>query len=176
MSIKLTTIFDEVELEDSKFFGEILLPSSWLEEDVFSPDEMFLCQINCEQLYEAIGKTALPKTGMLYFFIDYGKKEKAVVRFADCELDAYTCFNEDWESDYDVVNDFPVEFENGEGGTCLLCKDENVQEGEVCLLRFTPNSLEDLDFLEDEDCALYFIIDEKSLKIGDFTNVKLKIA
>ena len=69
MSIKLTTSDYDVELEESKFFGEILLPEKWLMDDIFSPDEMFLCQINLEQVYEQVGKTMLKESGILYFLI-----------------------------------------------------------------------------------------------------------
>ena len=55
MGIKLIIDEYQTELDDSKFFGEILLPNEWLEENVFSPTEMFLCQINLEQLFDEMG-------------------------------------------------------------------------------------------------------------------------
>lgn len=175
MSIKITVKDQDAEMDQSKFFGEILLPEKWLEDDVFSPEEMFFCQLNLTEVYEAIGKTMLPESGTLYFFIDYKKNPQAVVRYYEGEADAYTAFNEDLESNYDVFTEWPMEFTANaqKGDSALLCKDENVPDGEVALIKYLSNSL-DLDFLEDKNCALYFLISEKDLILKNFTNVTLK--
>lgn len=174
MSIKINCGDNECELESSKFFGEILLPEKWLIEDVFSPDELFFCQINLEELYEAVGKTLLPSSGILYFFINYGKKMQGIVRYTCDEVDAYTCFNEDWESDYDVVTEWPMEFTKGDEGTLLLTKDKNVGEDEIALLKYVPDSL-DIDYLTGDKKSLYFIIKEYDLKNKDFSKAYIKI-
>ncbi len=175
MSIKITVNDVDAELDQSKFFGEILLPEKWLEDDVFSPEEMFLCQLNLSEVYESVGKTMLPESGMLYFFIDYQKNPQAVVRYFDGEADAYTMFNEDWEGDYDVYTEWPMEFslQASDKDTAMLIKDENVGEGEVALLRYVSNSL-DVDFLSDSECVMYFMISEKDLREGNFSKVYLK--
>lgn len=175
MSIKLIIDQYDTELEESKFFGDILLPEAWLEDNVFSSDEMFLCQINLDDLYENFGRTLLPKRGMLYFFIDYAKRTVARVRYTDGEIDAYTCFNEDWEGDYDVITSCSVEFSDGDTGTAMLVKDENVADGKICLLRYDPAHEEFIDFMQDTDSVLYFLIDEKDLLNKDFSRVELKV-
>lgn len=176
MSVKITVRDEDCDIEVSKFFGEILLPEEWLEKDVFAPEELYLCQINLQEVYESVGKTLLPESGLLYFFIDYTeKKPKAVVRYYDGEADAYTMFNEDWEGDYDVYTEWPMTFELGNDGTALLCKDENVNDGEVALLRYLPSSI-DIDFLSDGETSLYFIISEDDLKKGNFNKVRLLFA
>ncbi len=175
MSVKITVNDVDAEMDQSKFFGEILLPEKWLEDDVFSPEEMFFCQLNLSEVYESVGKTVLPESGTLYFFIDYQKKPQAVVRFFDGEADAYTMFNEDLEGDYDVYTEWPMEFSRNasDNDTALLVKDENVGEGEIALLRYVSKSL-DVDFLSDSECILYFLISEKDLREGNFSAVRLK--
>lgn len=195
MSVKLIIKDEDCELDQSKFFGEILLPEKWLMENVFSPDEMFLCQINLENLYEKVGKTYLPESGMLYFFIDYKKKPMAVVRYCNEEADAYTCFNEDWEGDYDVLTEWALDYElcnsNDNGGektgngftlykggkkdfSEMLCKEDFLPDDEIALLKFTPNTSE-MDFMSDEEKLMYFIIKIEDLKKLDFSNVILKM-
>ena len=92
--MKIALINQECEIEDSKLFGEVYLPNEWLEEDVFSPFEFFLCQLNLEQLKIP----DLPQVGYLYFFVDAfsltESKMKAKVRYFSEEPDAYTDFND----------------------------------------------------------------------------------
>ncbi len=92
--MKITAINKECEIEDSKLFGEVYLPDEWLENDIFSPFEFFLCQINLEE-FKLEG---LPSKGYLYFFIEAisltEKKMKAKVRYYENEPDAYTDFND----------------------------------------------------------------------------------
>ncbi len=173
MSIKIMVEDCDCDLEDSKFFGDVLLPEKWLLNDVFSPDELFFCQINLEALYEAVGKTLLPEEGMLYFFIDYKKKPQAVVRYFDGEVDAYTSFNEDWEGDFDVYTDWKMGFFLEDGDNALLFKDENISDGEMGLFKYTPDTTF-MDFMANTETALYFVIDEKDLKSCDFSKVRLK--
>lgn len=195
MSVKLIIKDEDCELDQSKFFGEILLPEKWLMENVFSPDEMFLCQINLENLYEKVGKTYLPERGMLYFFIDYKKKPLPVVRYCDEDVDAYTCFNEDWEGDYDVFTEWALDYElynqsdknaekTGNGFTLykgaeeefseMLCKEDFLSDDEIVLLKFAPNTSE-IDFMSYEEKSVYFIIKIEDLKKQDFSNVTLKM-
>ena len=79
--MKLLAINQETELEESKLFGEVYLPDAWLEEDVFSPFEFFVAQINLEQ----VKSEYLPQKGYLYFFVEaYSftkNKMKAKVRY-----------------------------------------------------------------------------------------------
>lgn len=175
MGVKLIIDEYQTELDDSKFFGEILLPNAWLEENVFSPTEMFLCQINLEQLYTEIGETLLPKTGILYFFIDYGKKLTAKVRYFDGDLDGYTCFNEDWEDDFDAITDLSVEFAHGEDGVVLLANTQDLFGDDVCLLKVNTADEDVLDINLAPNKTLYFMIDKKALLSRNFDKVVLKI-
>lgn len=177
MSVKIIINDVDCDIENSKFFGDMLLPEKWLIDDVFSPDEMFLCQINLEELSDAVGKTLLPDSGMLYFFIDYKKKPLAVVRYFDGEADAYTCFNEDWDADFDVYEDWLITFDSkvDEEGSKLLYRDASIGEDEIALLVYDPSS-SPMDFMAGKDKKLYFIVKVADLKNRNFSNVKLKIA
>lgn len=92
--MKILAINQQTELEESKLFGEVYLPDTWLEEDIFSPFEFFVAQINLEQFKSEY----LPSKGYLYFFIEaysFSKnKMKAKVRYYAEEPDAYTDFND----------------------------------------------------------------------------------
>lgn len=84
----------ECQLEESKLFGEVFLPDEWLEKDIFSIDEFFLCQLDLN-IFKCDN---LPKCGYLYFFIETRNfkknKMKAVVRYFNGEPDASTEFND----------------------------------------------------------------------------------
>lgn len=91
-------------LEDftSQLFGEAEFPDEWLEEDIFSPDEFFLCKLDLADF----GGGQLPNNGYLYIFIDKPSKitkGRVKLRFYDGELDACTDFNDgyfDYEPDF----------------------------------------------------------------------------
>ena len=152
----------EIEVEESKLFGEAYLPEKWLEDDTFSPYEFFLCQLRLEDF----NSDNLPKSGYLYFFIeDYGfsgKKLKARVRYFDSEPDAYTDFNDGY-FEYDPES--------------VALKVESLGElnfdfelnNQVCLLEI-PCELLPLD-LECDKIA--FVIEKADLANGDFSKTSL---
>lgn len=83
----------------SQLFGEVDLPDEWLENDVFSPCEFFLCKIDLS----VFGGGGLPSEGLLYVFVDMPstlKKAKAKIRFFDGEPDARTDFNDGFFDEY----------------------------------------------------------------------------
>ena len=88
------------DLDESKFFGEILLPEEWLKNDIFGENEIFLCQIKLEDVAVLDKGNLLPKSGTLYFFIDESVTPvKGIVRYFDGVADAYTDFNEGFEDE-----------------------------------------------------------------------------
>ena len=90
----------ETDLEQSKFFGEISLPERFLSSGEFSPDEMFVCQINLSEVRLYFKDFLLPSVGRLLFFIDL-KKKRPIVRYINEECEAYTSFNDDLDFDID---------------------------------------------------------------------------
>ena len=158
----------------SKFFGEAFLPEEWLKSDEFSPTVIFFCQIDLSVASAYDDEGVLPKEGYLYFFMDFDvSPTKGIVRFS-CSPDAATEFNEGAETDYDVETELKISFSRAEDGqNGLLCRHEKLFDNEICLLKFTPDSLPETDFLSGVDGALMFVIDKDKLKNLDFSQVSL---
>ena len=160
--MKATAIERECEIDESKLFGEAYLPDKWLEQDVFGLDEFFLAQINLSNFTSEL----LPKNGFLYFFIDARSfkksKMRAKVRYFGEEPDACTPFNED------LFDDVEFALEKSDLGDIYIF--EVVDTDKTCLLALNCEYLPfDCDFEN-----LYFMIDNDSLKRGDFTACELK--
>ena len=170
MSIKIKA-GDFADLDESKFFGEIVLPEKWLKDDVFGEDEIFLCQIKLEDVAVYDRANHLPKSGTLYFFLDGGSATtKGVVRYFCGVADAYTDFNEGFE-EYEE-DEIPIEISDCDEptGSAMLCRDEKLLDNEICLLRIDANEL-GIEFLKDAGGMLYFAIDKDDLKRKDFSKV-----
>ena len=148
----------------SRFFGEAYLPESWLGSDEFSLTEIFFCQIDLEKIAPLNKSGLLPDKGYLYFFIDFDVTPvKGTVRYAP-DPDALTFFNEGAESDYDVETARGITFYEAEtADNGLFEAHKKLYDNEVCLLKFTPNTLPDIDFLSDTDGAIMFVIDKTDL-------------
>ncbi|MGN0819758.1 MAG: hypothetical protein ACI4M6_05115 [Christensenellaceae bacterium] len=172
--IKLNLDFEnEKELDESKFFGEILLPEKWFENDVFSPDEMFVCQINLSEISYAGFASVLPSSGMLFFFIDTKKfPYKSVIRYFDGELDAYTCFNDDIDSHINVIDEIGVSFEKASSGDIGMLTDDKAEGFDTCLLRIRQDR-EDLLLPINGD--LYFFVNKQDVLQKDFSKSELII-
>lgn len=157
------------EIEASKFFGQAFIPEAWLKGGEFSPTEIFFCQINLEELQGLAPEGLLPKSGYLYFFFDFDfKPAKGIVRFAESP-DASTFFNEEAEVDYDVETEYPIAFEaanKAENG--MFCKEKKLIGEEVCLLKFTPDSFPEMDFLSGVKGSVCFIINKSDLLKKNF--------
>ena len=152
--------------ESSKFFGEAVFPESWLTGDEFSEEEVFFCQINLKEISPLDKSGLLPKEGYLHFYFDYSSNKAAgKVRYF-AEGDASTCFNEENDlTSYDIESECYLGFfetERAENG--LFLRHDKLYKNEVCLLCFTPNSFEDVDFLCDVKGKVCFVIDERDLK------------
>lgn len=157
--MKALIINREVELEESKIFGDVYLPESWLMEDVFSPYEFFLSQINLEDFFE-------DKKGYLYFFVEAYSlsklKMKPKVRFYEGEPDSYTEFNEGF---FD------------EDPECFAIKKESI--GTLNIFEETENTFLLLEipsnFLPfDINCAkIAFYMQKDDFLKNDYTNVSL---
>lgn len=162
----------ETDLEQSKFFGEISLPERFLSSDEFSPDEMFVCQINLSEVRLYFKDFLLPSVGRLLFFIDL-KKKRPIVRYINEECEAYTSFNDDLDFDIDYSEELTLSFSDKSDYTAgeMLFSDEKC-DGLVCLLKV-------YHFLDEPllplDGSAYFLIDENDLRRFDFSNIKLKI-
>lgn len=172
--IKLILDYDiDSELDGSKFFGEILLPEKWFEDDVFSPDEMFICQINLSELSASDICSVLPSSGMLFFFIDTKKPPyKSVIRYFDGELDAYTSFNDDFETDINVIDEIGIKFEKSNACDVALLADEKTEGFDTCLMKIRQDKD---DLLLPVEGDLYFFVNKSDIIKKDFSKSKLII-
>lgn len=110
-------LIDAFSIEESKIWGEAFLPDEWLQQDVFSPNEFFLAQINLSKL----NVNNLPHAGYLYIFIDAPsfalKRMKPVIRYSATQPDAYTDFNDCFFDE--APESFVFEKSQGEGDIVL---------------------------------------------------------
>ena len=161
------------DLGSSKFFGEILLEEKLLKDDTFSPTDIFLCQIDLEDITMLDKANLLPHEGVLQFFIDLDASPVSCKIIYSKDADAYCAFNEESDCGYEVEEPLCIGFDSGDEGCAMLVKDEKVLSGEVCLLRFCPREFDCLDFLFDIEGKVYFIIDSEALGRRDFTQTKV---
>lgn len=148
----------------SQLFGEAEFPDEWLEKDVFSPCEFFLCKIDLTDF----GGRLLPDNGYLYIFIDMPssiKKAKVKLRFYADEPDACTDFNDGFFDCYceeaSIVKD-----DCGDLGEVIV----NEEKGDdLIIFSVSGESLpEDLN-LE----RISVVIDKHSLQGGDYSRARL---
>ncbi|MBR3864266.1 MAG: DUF1963 domain-containing protein [Clostridia bacterium] len=162
--MRLQAINKVCEVENSKLFGDVFLPESWLENDLFSPDEYFIAQINLQDLNCEI----LPKTGYLYFFLEIlspnADKVRAKVRYFDGEPDAYTDFNEGYFDEDETV----YALEKSDIGNVIF---EQVEGDSVTLLSIPTSLLALFNF----DCKfLSFVVSKEQVVEQKFDNCQVR--
>lgn len=148
----------------SQLFGEAEFPELWLEKDVFSPCEFFLCKIDLS----VFGGGLLGNCGYLYVFIDMPssiKKVKPVLRFWLDEPDACTDFNDgffDYELDAAGIS---VDC-NGADDEIII--NEETENDVVIISLGAENLPEELSV-----DRLSVVIDKQSLLNGEYVRAKL---
>ena len=165
MSLKIKIDNSGTYSEDtSKFFGQAFVPEKWLKDGEFAPTEIFFCQIDLEEIQKIEKTDLLAEKGYLYFFFDFEEKiAKGIVRYAESP-DASVFFNEEAETDYDVETEYKIKFERAEKiENGLLSKEKKLVGDEVCLLKFTPDSFEEIDFLSGVEGSVCFVIEKGDL-------------
>lgn len=157
--------------EGSQLYGEISLPESWLNDNVFGAEEMFVCKIDLGALKRSNSVDGLlPKEGRLYFFVDIKKKPfRAVVRFTNEECDAVTGFNDDFDLDCNVVDGIRLVQCSDKTSPLIFAKEELDC---VVLLDLANDVYENLLPFGGR---VLFVIQKEDLKRLDFSNVKLLI-
>ena len=163
--MKIMAINRETEVEESKLFGEAYIPDCWLEDNIFSPYEFFLCQLRLADFNFEF----LPSSGYLYIFLEaYSfnfSKLKAKVRYYTEEPDAYTDFNDGYFEE-DLESFALIQESIG-----ILNADVLINES-VCILEIPANLLpfdikvnkmrimitkEDLASRKFDNCSLVFV-------------------
>lgn len=144
----------------SKFLGAPAFPQGFLlnknGESILSDADYFIMQINLEEIAER--ETPLPKTGMLYFFIDVDTFKPKVLYAKDVENCRFEV--------YDDINDGFDKGGFGETDGYKLVFDESLDEGHFILGDVDP----DIDLETDIDtdgCITLLEIDYLSLPNDD---------
>ena len=168
----------ELPCHSSRYLGTPAIPEKWLDEDIFDDDDIFICQINLEELIEfnVPGK----KEGMLYFFINLEKGQGKVLLSNEAKL-LKVDFN-DYDKYVNIDKNYKINFEpNSEvyiDGTKLFGTpvENNDFNSEEDLLLLQIDTLHDNNvFMNDKDYIFQFIIKKTDFAKNNFSNTKLYI-
>ena len=158
----------EAEYEGSRFFGDPVVPEKWADREPWSEDDIFMCQINLEDIDS---KGLLPESGYLYFFADISdgieihpilSVEEPDTIYEGCNMG----FDED--TTYDIFTDWVIVF--GKGEHSMLGK----VDGRVVLLEFDPRQTE-MDFMKDIGGKIRISVSEKELSSGNISEAITEI-
>lgn len=149
----------------SKFFGNPTTPLHF--EDDIEDNEVFIAQINLQDIKDLDIENKLPHEGFLYFFIETDDEspysyKKAKVRYTNKEIkqvidDFNLCspisegLNESWIIEFSLCDD-------DDTGHKLLGNpyDYNYEDSPELLMQFDPLETEGLDFMSSLDGFIYF--------------------
>lgn len=168
--LNLLPVDEETELASSHILGCPDVPSKWNDEAVFNNDEIFIGQLNLNDL--AIDK--LPNVGILYFFLAVGSKPyRGIVRYTkDLSNLERIDFNSEIPFSYDLNKEYSLS--NGAGELKILpenlkLKKYHLNKNELILLSL------DLEFLKDDNYDLVYLIKEDDLKKGNLDKAYLSV-
>ncbi len=159
----------EAEYEGSRFFGDPVVPEKWADDEPWPEDDIFMCQVNLEDLEDTDG--LLPKSGYLYLFADVSdgvvihpilSTEEPDTIYEDCNMGF-----EDETSD-DIFTDWVIAF--GKGKHSMLAR-----EGDrIVLFEFDPRHTQ-MDFLKGIGGKVRVSVTEEELRSGDLSNAVTEI-
>lgn len=163
IKIQIQKAVGEHDLGASKFFGDPVLPSAWV--DMFSDDVIFFAQLRLADIAELDEENRLPHTGYMYFFIDTEMYPyQAIVYLYDGEPDTVIDgFNEVEPRFAHLDTDFLMSFEqadcDADGIKLFGTPSSGVDAENGLLLQFDPLAA-DTGFLDDIDGYAYFFFGE----------------
>lgn len=177
--LRLKKCWRERKWARSCFFGSPDLPLKYL--DIVHDDELFLAQINLEELHKIYDFTVLPNYGMLYFFIglnDY----RGIVRYDERNnynerINGRIDFNDEIHGLDKYTKEFKIKFNYCESDNdCYMLGKDNkspfLSENDIILLqynqKFGPKILE-------TDGIIQFVIDKDELIKGNYDAARLLI-
>lgn len=160
----------------SKYLGCPSLPEKWLDNiDLFDDNDIFICQINLEDLIEY--SVPVEKKGILYFFVNLESKSGKVL-FAKNENLVTVDFNEG-NSIGDLSNSYAIEFNINNEIYLDGCKlfgqpvnNDKFNEKEEILLLQIDTLQDDNILLQNEDYIFQFIIKNSDFINKNFSNIK----
>lgn len=180
-SIKLnfSPINDDFTKFSSKFLGDVAIPRKWLDDDIFSENDIFLAQINFSNL--EYFDTGLLKKGLLYFFLDITDFSKCKVLYT-LDNDLVTVgFNDEIKSNYNLSLGYNLTFTNNKefyfDGTKMFGNPAftQLESDEILLFQFDSLDNAEIDFLSDKECYIQFIIKKDDFQKFDFSKVYVKV-
>ena len=155
----------EAEYEGSRFFGDPVVPEKWADKEPWLEDDIFMCQINLEDLKGFDTEGLLPEEGYLYFFADVSdgiiihpilSLDEPDTIYEDCNMGF-----EDETSD-DIFTDWVIKF--GKGNGSILSR-----EGDrIALLEFDPRHTQ-MDFLKGIGGRVRVSVTESELRSRDLS-------
>lgn len=179
IKLHLKKCFFERKWARSCFFGSPDLPLEYL--DIVKDDELFLAQINLEELRKVYNSSLLPNHGILYFFIglnDY----RGIVRH-----NIHSVYNERYFGRIDFNNEingidnyikeYKIKFEYNKSDDKSFLLDEDFKSpsmlpNDIILLQY--NQKYGPKILETEG-LIQFVIDRDELIKGNYESVRLLI-
>ena len=160
-------------IDGSKFLGDPTVPAELDADRVLGDDEIFLCQLDCEEIKRCVPGCPLPDRGWLWFFVDlddfpYTPRVIYSKWGPEFVLEEY---NEEWVED--TTRAYGVTFTSAaqSSGICLFPQEDG---DELVLLRLQPQ-LAQLGVLAGAGETLDFVIRRDRLAELDFSGVKLVI-
>ena len=164
--------------KSSKYLGLPSIPQSWIEdENLFDEDDMFLCQINLEDLSNFNVPTN--KVGILYFFINLKTEQGKVLYSKENDNLVKVDFNDG------LINssrEFKIYFDVNEevylDGTKFLgtpVDNYSFNEKEEVLLLQIDTLQENNIFKNNENIIYQYIIKKEDFVRNKFSNVRLDI-
>ena len=172
IGIKVTKATGDYDLGASKFFGAPTLPKEWT--NIFSDDEIFFCQIKCEDIAEFDTENRLPHSGYIYVFLDVesypytprvlyfnGTPDTVLDGFND-EIDKAGNITEEWLMHFNTAN------EAADGIKMLgTPADWNYsEEPPKVFLQYDPLESE-MGFRDSVDGYIYLLFGEQSDRLED---------
>ncbi|MCR5456755.1 MAG: DUF1963 domain-containing protein [Clostridiales bacterium] len=166
--LKISKADENHDFGTSKFLGYPVIPEEW--ENDFDESELFLLQLNLEEIKDLDKDNLLPHKGYLYFFLDVSEgvyNLKPIVRYYDGEpVNVIDDFNSVVEGFEEFVEPYVVTFEEcdeKEGGTKLfgvISDQYYADEDRQLLLQFDPYD-SDMGLFPTFDGMLFFFFDKK---------------
>ena len=154
----------EAEYEGSRMFGDPVVPERWADKEPWTEDEIFMCQINLEDLDGYDTEGLLPPKGYLYFFADMTdgisirpilSEDEPDTIYEDCNLG----FD---EVEGDIFTDWVIRF--GKGRSSILGRDGN----DIILLDLDLRTT-NVDFLKDIGGRVRVKVSADSLRRKDLS-------
>lgn len=174
--LKLTKVEEETDLGTSHILGCPDVPSIWNDEGIFYNDEVFIAQINLQDIHN----DNLPNNGILYFFYACDSRPyRGIVRYTnDLSSLERIMFNEDAPINKNIDQEYLITQTNEYQNISLFdqnikLKNYKLQKDEIILFRFNPKNYPNIDLFSEIDEEVCYIIKKNDLDAKAFDKAYL---